>query len=61
MTEQIDEGDADDAVNVKDEVRLLRSCDLLDFEGIVQQGSCGEVAHDEILDDLNTFVRVIHL
>jgi len=59
VTHEIDEADSNATVDVQDQVVLLRGCDGLDCEGIVEQLGGGEVALDELLDELDTEIGVV--
>lgn len=59
VAHQVDEADSHTTVDVEDQVVLLRSSDRLDSNGIVEQLVAGEVLQDELLDQLDTQVRVV--
>ena len=59
VAEQVDEADRDAAVDVQDELVLLRRRHLLDCERIVEQTVRGEVLADVLLDELDTKIRVV--
>lgn len=59
VAHEINEADSNAAVDVQDEVVLLRGGDSLDSNGVVEKLGAGEVLLDELLDQLNTEVRVV--
>ena len=60
VTEQVDEADGNAAVNIQDECILLRGCDLLNSEGIIQKTVAGEVLRHVLLDELDAQIRVVY-
>lgn len=61
MTEEIDESDSNNTINVQDEVGLLGCSQLLHLKSVVKMRSCREMFKDKLLDDLHSLVRVIDL
>ncbi|OQA07357.1 MAG: hypothetical protein BWY66_01422 [bacterium ADurb.Bin374] len=55
----VDRQDADAAVDVEDERVFLRGRDLLDFEGVIEQGRRREVLLRELLQQDDAHVRVL--
>ena len=56
---KIDEADSDATVNVENQVVLLRCCDRLDSQRVVEQLGAGEVLLDVLLDELDTKIGVV--
>ena len=59
VAEQVDEADGDAAVNVEDQVVLLRGCHRLDSERVVEQAVAREVLAHILLHKLHTQIRVV--
>jgi hypothetical protein len=59
VANKVDEADSDAAVNVENQVVLLRCCDRLNSERVVEQLSAGEVLLDVLLDKLDTKIGVV--
>jgi hypothetical protein len=59
VAEEVNKGDSDTSVNVKNEVVLLGSCDSLDSNGVIQELVCGEVLGHVFLNQLDTEIRVV--
>lgn len=59
VADKVDKADSNAAVDVEDEVVLLRCCDALDGEGVVEQLAAGEVLLDILLDKLDTEIGVV--
>jgi len=56
---KVDEADSDATVNVENQVVLLRCCDRLDSQRVVEQLGAGEVLLDVLLDELDTEIWVV--
>ena len=61
VAQQVHEAGGDHAIDVQNQVRLLRGRDLLHLEGVVEQRRGREVLLDEVLDDLHPLVGVVDL
>ena len=59
VAEQIDEAHGDAAVDVQDEVVLLRGCDGFDGDGVVEELGGGEVLLAELFDEGDTEIGVV--
>lgn len=59
VTDEIDEADSNAAVDVQDEVVLLRRCDALNGKGVIEQLCAREVLLDVLLDELDTEIGVV--
>ena len=59
VADEVNEADSNAAVDVENEVILLRCCDTLDSEGVVEQLCAGEVLLDVFLDELDTEIGVV--
>jgi hypothetical protein len=59
VAHKVNKADSNAAVNVKDEVVLLRCCDALNGESIVKELGAWEVLLHELFDELNTEIGVI--
>ena len=59
VAHQIDEADGDAAVDVEDQIVFLGSGDGLDSQSIVEHLAAGEALLDELLDELDTQIRVV--
>ena len=59
VAEQVNEADSDAAVDVEDQVVLLGGGNSLDGNGVVEQLGAGEVLLNELLDELDTQIRVV--
>ena len=59
VAHEVDKADGDAAVDVEDEVVLLGGGDLFDGESVVKRLGIWEVLLDELLDKLDTKVRVV--
>lgn len=59
VAEKVNEADSDTAVDVEDQVVLLRGGDGLNGNSVVEQLGAGEVLLDELLDELDTEIRVV--
>jgi hypothetical protein len=59
VAEEVDEADCNAAVNVEDEVVLLRGCDRLDSDGVIEELGGWEVLLAELLDESHTQIRVV--
>jgi hypothetical protein len=58
VAEQINEADSNTAIDVKDQVVFLGSCDGFDGDGVVKEFVGGEVLDNEFFDELNAEIRV---
>lgn len=59
VADKVDEGDSNGTVNVENQVVLLGSGDGLDGQGVVEEGSAGEVGLDVLLDERDTEIGVV--
>jgi hypothetical protein len=59
VTDEVNEADSDAAINVENQVVLLRCCDGLDGQRIVEQLGAGEVLLDVLLDKLDAEIGVV--
>ena len=59
VAQQIDKADSNTAIDVEDQVILLRCGDRFDGDSVIEELACWEVLVDEILDKLNTQIRVV--
>jgi hypothetical protein len=59
VADEVNEADSNAAVNIENQVVLLRCCDGLDSKRIVEQLGAGEVLFDILLDKLNTKIGVV--
>jgi hypothetical protein len=59
VPQEVDEADSNAPVDVEDEGILLGGGDLLDGEGVVEEGVRGEVLADVLLDELDTEIGVV--
>lgn len=59
VAEQVNEADSNTAVDVEDQVVLLRGGDSLNSNGVVEQLGAGEVLLDKFLDQLDTEIGVV--
>jgi hypothetical protein len=59
VADKVHEADSNAAVNVENQVVLLRCCHRLDGERIVEQFGAGEVLLNVLLDELDTEIGVV--
>lgn len=59
VAHKINKGNSDGTVNVENEVVLLGGGDGLDGDGVVEQGSLGEVGVHKLLDERDTEIGVV--
>jgi len=59
VAEEIDEAHSNAAVDIEDEVVLLRGCDSLNSKGIVKHLRAWEGLLDVLLDKFDTEIRVV--
>lgn len=59
VAHEVNETDSNATVNVQDQVVLLRGGDGLNSDGVVEQLGAGEVLLGELLDQLDTKIRVV--
>lgn len=58
VAKQINEADGNTTIHVEDQVVLLRGCDSLDGDGVIEEFVGGKVLDDELLDKLDTKIGV---
>jgi hypothetical protein len=59
VAEEIDEADGDTSIDVQDEVVLLRGCDALHGECVVEELGVGEVCLAVLLDERDAKIGVV--
>lgn len=59
VAEQVDEANSNTSVNVENKIVLLRGCNGLNSNGVVEELVGGEVLGNVLLDQLNTEIRVV--
>lgn len=61
VAQHVDHGETNHAVDVENEIGLLRRRDLLDLEGVVEERRVGKVIFSELSQQNNSHIRIVEL